>query len=146
MLRSKVFWFWHSFLHHYTFQLIRYWDCRTSVLWCDDWNPIFHKFLFSAMFWFKIPQPKLFSENLSKIAKFLFKTSWHNRTVFENHRKSHSTLRAMWATFTFLMAKSSFKRPNWSTLVIYWKPEASSQTVLPDRTLLMEYVKMRHFE
>ena len=70
-------------------------------------------------------------------------------TVFENHRKkSHSTLRAKRATFTFWVNKSSLKMPKMETC-------NCSQTVLPDRSLLIgqKLVKnakikkchMRHF-
>ena len=69
---------------------------------------------------------------------------------------SHSTLRAKRATFTFCVDKSSSKMPkmakNWR---FFLKSEACSQTVLPDRSLLIgqklvkkviENYSKRHFE
>ena len=57
------------------------------------------------------------------------------RTVFENHRKSliqhceRSELR-----LHFEWTKVNQK---WSILVIFWKPEACGQTVLPNRSILV---------
>ena len=57
--------------------------------------------------------------------------------MFENRpKKSHSTLRAKRAMFTFWVEKSQ----NWSILAIFWKSEARGQTVLPDRSILMDKV------
>ena len=57
-------------------------------------------------------------------------------TVFENQKKkSHSTLRAKRATFTFWVDKSSLKMPKNGP---FWNPEACGQTVLPDRSVLIE--------
>ena len=43
-----------------------------------------------------------------------------SNTVVENRqKKSHSTLRAKRATFTFSVAKSSLKIPKWSILAIF---------------------------
>ena len=62
---------------------------------------------------------------------------FNGSTVFENHRKrSHSTLRAKRATFT-LHTKVNQNCQKWSILASFWKPEACSQTVLPDRSLLI---------
>ena len=52
--------------------------------------------------------------------------------VWKSQKKSDSTLRAKWATFTFWV--SSLKMPKIFYLVIFWKPEACGQTVLPDRS------------
>ena len=60
-------------------------------------------------------------------------------TVFEIHRKkSYSTLRAKRAVFTFELDKSSLKMPKIVHLASFWQPEACGQTVLPDRSLLIE--------
>ena len=62
--------------------------------------------------------------------------------MFENQKKSHSTLLAKRATFTFKVDKSSLKMPK----SVYF----GGQTVLPDRGLKknakIEKSKMRHFE
>ena len=50
-------------------------------------------------------------------------------------QRSHSTLRAKRATFTFWVDKSYLKRQKWSILAIFWKPEGYGQTVLPDSSL-----------
>ena len=67
-------------------------------------------------------------------------------------KKSHSTLRAKRATFTFWVDKSSSKMPKLVNFGSVWKPEACGQTVLPDRSLLMRQklmenakIQMRHF-
>ena len=71
--------------------------------------------------------------------------------MFENNRKrSHSTLRAKRATFTFWVDKRSSKMPKMSNLASFWKPKACGQTVLPDRSILMgqklvENAKMSNF-
>ena len=72
-------------------------------------------------------------------------------TVFEIHRKkSHSTLRAKRAVFTFEVDKSSLKMAKIVSLASFWKPEACSQTLLPDRSIwkgqkLVKNVKMSKF-
>ena len=63
-------------------------------------------------------------------------------------KKSHSTLRAKRATFTFGVDTSC---PKLSILASFWKPKACDQTVLPDRSVLIGEklvgnTKMRHFE
>ena len=85
--------------------------------------------------------------------KLAAETDRHNkgRKVFENPRKkSHSTLRAKRATFTFWVDKSG---PFWR---VFDKPEACGQTVLPDRSILIgqksvenakiQIIQLRHFE
>ena len=58
--------------------------------------------------------------------------------VFENHRKSliqhceRSKLRLHFE-WTFVHSKCQ----KWSILASFWKPEACSQTLLPDRSVLM---------
>ena len=53
--------------------------------------------------------------------------------MFENRpKKSHSTLRAKRATFTFWVDKSSLKMAK-----TFWNPGLYGQTVLPDRSLLI---------
>ena len=65
--------------------------------------------------------------------------------MFENQKKSHLTLRAKRATFTFKVDKSSLKMPK----SVYFG-NFGGQTVLPDRGLKknakIEKSKMRHFE
>ena len=56
--------------------------------------------------------------------------------VWKSQKRSHSTLRAKRATFTFWLDKSWLKRPKWSILARFWKPEACGQTVLPDKSIL----------
>ena len=64
--------------------------------------------------------------------------SWWWCRVFENHRKkSHSTLRAKRATFTFLVDKSSLKMPKIVNLASFWNRVAFSETALPDRLILI---------
>ena len=53
--------------------------------------------------------------------------------VWKSQKKSHSTLRAKRATFTFWVDKSSLKMSKWS----FWKSEAYNQPVLPDRLILI---------
>ena len=74
---------------------------------------------------------------------------WHS--VWKSPKKSHSTLRAKRATFTFWVDKSSLKMPKGSILASFWKPEACGRTVLPDRSFLkgqklMEIVKIQKFK
>ena len=58
--------------------------------------------------------------------------------MFENRlKKSHSTLRAKRATFTFWMNKSLLKMPKIVNFGDFWKPEACGQTVLPGMSLLI---------
>ena len=58
-------------------------------------------------------------------------------SVWKSQKKSHSTLRAKRATFTFWLDKSSLKGQKWSILVNFWKSESFGQTVLPDRSILI---------
>ena len=55
--------------------------------------------------------------------------------VWKSQKKFHSTLRA---TFTFCVAKSSLTMPKMVNLASFWKPEAGGQTVLPDRSILID--------
>ena len=58
--------------------------------------------------------------------------------MFEYHRKkSYSTLWVKQATFTFWVDKSSLKCQKSSVLASFWKPEACSQTLLPDKSSLV---------
>ena len=77
--------------------------------------------------------------------------------VWKSQKKSHSTLRAKRATFTFYVDKKFIKKcQKWSIMASFWKAKACGQTVLPDRLVLIEqklvnYAKiqknqMRHFE
>ena len=52
--------------------------------------------------------------------------------------KCGSKLRAKQITEKFEWPKVYWKCQKWSMLATFWKPEACSQTVLPDRPLLME--------
>ena len=61
----------------------------------------------------------------------------YNQQTRKSQKKSHSTLRAKRATFTFWVAKSSLKMPKMLNLASFWKPEACSQPVLPDRSILI---------
>ena len=56
-----------------------------------------------------------------------------HHSVWKLQEKSHSTLRAKRATFTFWVDKSSIKMLNVAT---FWKPKVYGQTVLPDMSLL----------
>ena len=70
------------------------------------------------------------------LIKWSSRTSQH--TLFNiSQKKSHSTLRAKRATFTFWVDKSYEKCQKWSILASFWKPEACGQTVLPDRSVLI---------
>ena len=71
------------------------------------------------------------------------------QSVWKSQKKSHSTLRAKRATFTFWVDKSSSKIPK----MVNFEIEACSQTVLPDRSILIRQklvknvkVQMRQFE
>ena len=57
--------------------------------------------------------------------------------LFENHRKSPTTLRAKRATFTFWVDKSYLKMPKLVKLASFWKTKVCGQTMLPDRSVLM---------
>ena len=52
--------------------------------------------------------------------------------VWKPQKKSHSSLRAKRATFTFWVDKSLSIMPKMIILASFWKPEACGQTVLPD--------------
>ena len=74
--------------------------------------------------------------------------SHHHHVVGKSPPKSHSTLRAKRAKFTFGVDKSSLKMPKIVNLRSFWKTEASGQTVLPDRSIsigqkLAEKVKIQ---
>ena len=56
----------------------------------------------------------------------------HVHSVWKSQKKSHSTLRAKWATFTFLVDKSSLEMPKMLNFASFWKPKACGQTELPD--------------
>ena len=56
---------------------------------------------------------------------------WHH-SVWKSQKKSHSTLRAKGATFTFWVDKRFIKNAKKSSILA----EACGQTVLPDRLLL----------
>ena len=72
--------------------------------------------------------------------------------VWKSQKKSHSTLRAKRATFTFWEDKSSLKNAkNGPICSSFWKPEACGQTVLPDRSVLIgqklvENAKIKKFK
>ena len=73
---------------------------------------------------------------------------WKTGTVFENHRKkSHSTLRAKRATFTFWVDKKSFKCQKWSifgeSLKTLW-PNSVTRQVNVKRTKVS--IKMPKFK
>ena len=54
-----------------------------------------------------------------------------------SQKKSHLTLRAKLATFSFWVNNSSLKKSQkWLILASFWNPEFCCQIVLPDRTLL----------
>ena len=54
--------------------------------------------------------------------------------VWKSQKKSHATLRAKPATFTFWVNQKCQKC---SILASFWKPEACGQTVLPDRSVFI---------
>ena len=56
--------------------------------------------------------------------------------AWKSQKKSHSTLRAKRAMLTFWMEKSKLKMPKIVNFG-FWKSEACSQKVLPDRSLLI---------
>ena len=57
--------------------------------------------------------------------------------VWKSQKKSHSTLRAKRATFTFWVEKKLIKKfQKWSNLACFWKHKACGQTELPDRSVL----------
>ena len=89
-------------------------------------------------------------ENWSKIQNYY---NWVHSllTVFENYRKrSHSILGAKRATFTYHLTM-----PKMANLASFWKPEVYSQTLLPNRSILIGQkmaenaknwnIQMRHF-
>ena len=51
-------------------------------------------------------------------------------SVWKSQKKSHSTLRAKRATFTFWVDKSWLKMPNWSILAIFWKTSSATFLVI----------------
>ena len=77
----------------------------------------------------------------------LDKSSPHNATLHQNlckihivwklQKKSHSTLRAKRASYSFWVDKSSLKLPKIVNLASFWNSEACCQTVLPDRSTLI---------
>ena len=67
-------------------------------------------------------------------------------SVWKSQKKSHSTLRAKRATFTFWLDKSSLKNAKNGQLATFWKSENSCQTVLPDnfdRTKWVENARLQ---
>ena len=71
--------------------------------------------------------------------------------VWKSQKKSHSTLQAKRATFTFWVDKSWLKKPkNGQFWRVFRKPEAHGQTVLPDRQInligkkLLEKAKIKN--
>ena len=65
-------------------------------------------------------------------------------TVFKNHRKS-LIQRDKWATLHF--ERTIYQKcQKWSILATFWKPEFYSQSVLPDRSLLIELVENAKIE
>ena len=79
----------------------------------------------------------VFSRETWNTKVHLVPNSLHSHSVWKSQKKSHSTLRAKRATFTFLVDKSSFKMPKMVNLASFWKTEAFGQTVLPDRSVLI---------
>ena len=61
-------------------------------------------------------------------------------SVWKSPKKSHSTLRAKRATFTFWVDKSSLKMPKMANLASFWKSKACGHTVLPDRSILISQI------
>ena len=59
-------------------------------------------------------------------------------SVWKSQKKSHSTLRAKRATFTFWVHKNWLKMPKMVILASFWKTEACGQKVLPDMSILIE--------
>ena len=60
----------------------------------------------------------------------------HRHGVWKSQKKSHLTLRAKWATFTFRVYKSSLKTQKMVNSASFWKPKACGKIVLPDRSVL----------
>ena len=73
-------------------------------------------------------------KTLVGVRKLRFYLITHNYGVWKSQKKSHSTLRAKRATFTFWVDKIPLKMPK---IVNFWKTEAHGQTVLPERSLLI---------
>ena len=93
-----------------------------------------------------LPNRKLFSSIVM---------TWLKHGVWKSQKKSHWTLRAKRATFTFLNGQKFIKNcQKWSILASFWKPKICGQTVLPDRSVLIrqkvagkrQKVQMRDFE
>ena len=81
------------------------------------------------------------SKNVAKLIQILarkFKDFWsffHSmHSVWKSQKKSHSSLRAKRATFTFWVDKSLLKMPKMVNFGEFLKPETCGQTVLPDRS------------
>ena len=63
---------------------------------------------------------------------------------WKSQKKSRSTLRAKWATFTFWVYKTSLKMPKYGQFwQVFAKPESYGQIVLPDRSLIKEWKSMK---
>ena len=58
--------------------------------------------------------------------------------MFENHRKSRIQI-ASEASYVYILSKQKFiKMSKTANLGDFWKPEVCGQTVLPEKSLLME--------
>ena len=55
--------------------------------------------------------------------------------AWKSQKKSHSTLRAKRAVFTFWVDKSWLKMPKIVNFGSFWNPEACGQTLLPDMSI-----------
>ena len=100
---------------------------------------------FSSVIFYYFPQ-----SDFDRIARIAHRPQRTAHGVWKSHKKSHTTLRAKRATFTFWVYKSSLKMPKNAQFGEFLK--TCGQTELPDRSVLIgqklvENVKiqMRHF-
>ena len=78
-----------------------------------------------------------------KVPFFISTSNPSSQCVWKSQKKSHSTLH-----LHFEWTKVHLKCQKWFILAIFWKPEACSQAMLPDRSVLLsqKLVKNVQFE
>ena len=130
---------WNLFLGSLIFWqvLLPYFQLLTEMLYAIHYtlNTESHKDLFSCVYencncefkW------RIFHEFCLGLWTWIFDCWMHDTQWFEkSHKKSHLTLRAKRAVFTFWIDKSWLKMPKIVNLLTFWNPKTCSQTVLPD--------------
>ena len=117
---------------------------RTTRLWnyffCTCFGSSFHAWIVHKCshleIFLRLPPPIVAASLTYCFLRAFSFTLCHS--VWKSPKKSHLTLRAKRATFTFWVEKSSLKMPKNGQFGMFWETEATILTVLPDKPILIE--------